>query len=94
MEVLIGKLLILALDILFWVIIIQVIMSWLIAFNVVNISHPQARSFVMFIEKITAPIYKPLRKIIPSIGGIDISPIIIIFAISILKSLVAETFIY
>ena len=85
----IGQVLILILDVFFWIIIAQVVMSWLLAFGVVNIQNNNARKFVEIIQKITDPVYKPLRKIIPSIGGIDISPIIIIFAISILKNLIA-----
>ena len=94
MEYTIGKILILMLDIFFWIIVAQVVMSWLIAFNVVNIQNEKARKAVMLLQKITDPVYKPLRKIIPAIGGIDISPIIIIFAISILKNLIATNLLY
>ncbi|MEM6811179.1 MAG: YggT family protein [Pseudomonadota bacterium] len=94
MGLVIGKALVLALDIFFWIIIIQVVMSWLIAFNVVNIQNSQARRFIEILHKITDPVYKPLRKFIPSIGGIDITPIIIIFGISILKNIIVTTLIY
>lgn len=89
-----GKLLLLALDICFWIIIIQVVMSWLIAFQVVNISNPQARNFVELLQKITDPVYKPLRKFIPPIAGIDITPIILIFGISLAKGAVSSVFFY
>ena len=69
-------------------------MSWLIAFGVMNLQNQNARKVVEILQKITDPVYKPLRKIIPSIGGIDISPIIIIFAISILKNIIATNLIY
>ncbi|HPD83093.1 MAG TPA: YggT family protein [Alphaproteobacteria bacterium] len=92
MEIMIGKLLILLLDIFFWIIIIQVVMSWLLAFGVVNDRNPQAQNLISLMNKITAPVYKPLRKYIPAIGGIDITPIIIIFGISILKNIVAQIF--
>ena len=90
----IGQILILILDVFFWIIIAQVIMSWLIAFGVVNIQNSNARKAVEILQKFTDPVYKPLRKFIPSIGGIDISPIIIIFAISILKNVIAINLIY
>jgi len=86
----VGDFLTLILDIVFWIIIIQVIMSWLIAFNVVNINNANAKQFVELLHKVTDPLYRPLRKFIPAIGGIDITPIIIIFAISILKNLVQQ----
>lgn len=92
--VIIGEILILLLNVCFWIIIIQVVLSWLIMFEVINIRNPQAANFVRLIDRITAPVYKPLRKVIPPIAGIDITPIIIVFAIYLLKSLVASIFFY
>ena len=90
----IGNLLLFLLDVCFWIIIIQVILSWLITFEVINIRNQQAANFVRLVERITAPVYTPLRKVIPPIAGIDITPIIVIFAIYLLKSLVASVFFY
>ena len=90
----IGQGLLLALDIFFWIIIAQVAISWLIAFDVINIRNPQAARAVELLNKATDWIYTPLRKVIPAIGGIDITPIIVIFAISLLKQLVYNLFIY
>lgn len=92
--VMVGQLLILLLNIFFWIIIAQVVLSWLIAFEVINIRNPQARNVVQLLNKITDPVYKPLRKFIPPIAGIDITPIIIILAISLLKNLVVQTFFF
>ena len=90
----IGEILLLLLNICFWIIIIQVVLSWLITFEVINIRNPQAANFVRLIERITAPVYKPLRKIIPPIAGIDLTPIVVIFAIYLLKHIVVSVFIY
>ena len=87
-----GQLLLLLLDICFWIIIIQVVLSWLIMFEVINIRNPQAANFVRLIDRITAPVYTPLRRVVPSIAGIDITPIIVIFAIYLLKSVVISIF--
>ncbi|NQZ15004.1 MAG: YggT family protein [Alphaproteobacteria bacterium] len=92
MTMAIGKLLLLALDIFFWIIIIQVALSWLIVFNVINVSNPQARNFIDLLQKVTDPIFRPLRKYIPPIGGIDITPIVVIFGIYLLQSLVISFF--
>lgn len=92
--ILLGKALLLLLDVFFWIIIIQVVMSWLIAFEVINVKNPQARNVVSLLNRITDPVYKPLRKFIPPIAGIDITPIIIIFAISLLKNLVVQVFFF
>lgn len=90
--VFIGQILILLLDVFFWIIIAQVVLSWLLAFDVVNIKNQQARNLVTLIHKITDPVYKPLRRFIPAVAGIDLTPIIIIFSISLLKNAVAMIF--
>ncbi len=90
--VMIGEILMLALEIFFWIIIAQVAVSWLIAFDVINIRNPQAANFVRILNKATDWVYTPLRKVIPTIGGIDITPIIIIFGISLAKQLVVSVF--
>lgn len=94
MEILIGKILLLALNVLFWIIIIQVVMSWLIAFDVINVRNAQAQNLVKLLHRVTDPIYKPLRKVIPPIAGIDLTPIIVIFAISLLKNAVVSIFFF
>lgn len=87
-----GSLLILLLDIYVWIIIIAVALSWLVAFNVVNTKNAQAANLVKLFERLTEPVYRPLRKYIPPIGGIDITPIIVILGINIVKMMVASVF--
>lgn len=87
-----GHLLLFMLDVCFWIIIIQVVLSWLIAFEVINVRNPQASNFINLLTRITAPVYTPLRKYVPPIAGIDISPIILIFGIFLLKELVIRMF--
>ncbi len=88
----IGNLLLLLLDVCFWIIVVQAVFSWLVVFDVVNIRNPHAANFVRLLERLTSPVYTPLRKIIPPIAGIDLSPIILIFAIYLAKSAVAAAF--
>jgi YggT family protein len=71
------------LTILFWIIIIQVILSWLFAFNVLNTSSSGLRTFVVALDRITAPLYRPIRRILPDFGGIDFSPLVLIILIQI-----------
>lgn len=94
MSAALGQVLIFLLDVCFWIIIIQVIISWLIAFEVINLRNPQAANFVRLLGRITDPVYKPLRKFIPPIAGIDLTPIIVIFVIYLLKNLVARVFFF
>jgi YggT family protein len=79
----------LLLNVLWWVIIIQVIISWLFAFNVLNMSSEGVRMFAGALEKITAPIYRPIRKILPDFGGIDFSPVVVQLGIMVLQRLLA-----
>lgn len=88
----IGDLLLLVLQIYFWIIIAGVVISWLIAFNVINTQNPQAQNLLRLLEKLTEPVYKPIRKYVPAIGGIDITPIIVIFAIYVLERIVIRLF--
>ena len=69
-----------------WVIIAQVIISWLIVLNVINVHSAPMRSIVMAIDRITEPLYRPIRKILPDFGGIDFSPLVILIIIGILRS--------
>jgi YggT family protein len=77
----------LLLDLVWWIIIIQVVLSWLIAFNVLNTSSQGVRTFLNALERMTAPIYRPIRKILPDFGGIDFSPLVVLLLISVLKIL-------
>jgi len=86
----ISQILIMALDIAWWIVIIQFIMSWLIQFEVLNLRQPIVQQAWVGINRITAPIYEPLRRIIPSVSGIDFTPIIVIFGIRALQVLLAN----
>lgn len=82
-----SQILFLALNIAWWIVIIQFIMSWLIQFDVLNLRQPTVAQAWDGINRITAPIYNPLRRIIPSMAGMDFTPIIVIFAIRALQIL-------
>jgi YggT family protein len=65
----------------FWIILAMVILSWLVAFNVVNRSNPYVRQIGQALEKLTEPLLKPIRRFLPDLGGIDISPIVVLLII-------------
>jgi YggT family protein len=79
----------LLLSILTWIIIIQVILSWLLAFNVLNTSSQGVRAFAVAIDRITAPLYRPIRRLLPDFGGIDFSPLVVLILIQVIKKLLA-----
>ena len=80
---------ILLLNVLWWIIIIQAILSWLLAFNVLNTSSPAVRQIALALDKLTAPLYRPIRRIMPDFGGIDFSPMVVLLIILILQKLLA-----
>jgi YggT family protein len=69
------------LEFLKWAIIISAILSWLVAFNVLNIRNQFAYNIVRFLEAVTRPVLRPFQRLIPSLGGVDISPIVAILVI-------------
>ena len=75
------------LTILTWVIIIQVVLSWLLAFNVLNTSSNGVRTIALAIDRVTAPLYRPIRRLLPDFGGIDFSPLVILILIQVLQKL-------
>jgi YggT family protein len=75
-------------DLYIWVIIAMVIMSWLTAFNVLNPRSPFVAQIDRALYALTNPVFGPVRRIIPSIGGLDISPIIVLLLLEAVQRLV------
>lgn len=78
----------LAVDLVFWVIIIQAIMSWLIAFNVLNTRQQFVMQVWNGLNRVTEPLYRPVRRFLPDMGGIDLAPIFVLFALFALQVVV------
>ena len=77
----------LLLRVLTYIIIAQAILSWLVAFNVINTYNDFVRSFLGALDRITEPLYRPIRRILPDFGGIDFSPLVVLILIQILRML-------
>src|SRR4051812_14448452 len=73
--------------ILSWIVIGQVILSWLFAFNVINPSSGFVPSLVQALDRIPAPLYRPIRSVLPDFGGLDFSPLVLLLAIAIISKL-------
>jgi YggT family protein len=84
------KVLIAALDLYWWVLIASVVLSWLIGFNVVNIRNDMVRSIWTAVEALTEPVLRPIRRFLPNLGGIDISPIIVLLLLAFLRQLLVD----
>lgn len=74
---LIGILLLL-LTVLWWIIVLQAVLSILVAFNVINTHSDFVRSVYSALDRITAPLYRPFRRILPDFGGLDFSPMVVL----------------
>src|SRR2546421_12790318 len=78
----------LALQIYVWLLIAAAVLSWLIAFNVVNTRNPFVHSVGEFLYRITEPALRPIRNMMPNLGGIDISPVILILIIFLIERVI------
>lgn len=74
------------LGIAWWMVIIYVVLSWLIAFNVVNMQNNFIYSLVRSLDRLVGPIMNPVRRYMPDLGGIDISPIVVLLLIEGIRS--------
>jgi YggT family protein len=80
------------LNVLWWIIVVQAIMSWLLAFNVINLYNETVRAIWQALEKITDPIYRPIRRIMPDFGALDLSPLVVLLIIYIISTRVLPYF--
>jgi len=75
-----------------WLLIAQVVLSWLVQFNVLNTSNRAVYVIGDFLYKVTEPALRPIRRIVPDLGGIDISPIILALIIGFARRLLPDLF--
>jgi YggT family protein len=75
------------LKIVWWIVLAHVVMSWLINFNVLNRRQPLVSNIWYGLERILEPIYGPIRRVLPSMGGLDLSPLVLIVIIYALQTI-------
>ncbi|QJP16151.1 YggT family protein [Starkeya sp. ORNL1] len=75
-----------------WILIASAVLSWLVAFNVVNPQNPFVRNVGEFLWRVTEPVLAPIRRLLPNLGGIDISPVLLIIGLYFIRNLVFEMF--
>ena len=78
----------LLLNVLWWIIIVQAVLSWLVAFNIINTSSDFVRSVLVALDRLTEPLYRPIRRILPDFGALDLSPMAVLLIIIILQRIV------
>ena len=76
------------LNVVWWIIVVQAILSWLLAFNVINQSNDFVRSVWTALQRMTEPLYRPIRRVLPDFGALDLSPLVVLLVIYILQTIV------
>jgi YggT family protein len=79
-----------AVELYIWAVIIGAILSWLVAFNIVNTSNQVVYTIGDFLYRITEPALRPIRRFLPNLGGIDISPVVLILLLIFLQMVLAN----
>lgn len=77
-------------DIYTWIVIAGAIMSWLVAFGVINVRNQFIRVVVDLLYRLTEPVLRPIRRFLPNLGGVDISPVILLLGLFFIRSLLWE----
>jgi len=84
------NILIMLLDLYWWVVIGSVVLSWLMVFGIVNPYNPTVRSIGQALTAFTEPLLRPIRRVLPNTGAIDVSPIFLLIGLSIVRYLLSE----
>ena len=93
MEVILGpflRVVLIAIDLYMWVVVIGVVLSWLVAFNVINTSNKFVFMIGDFCHRATEPILGPIRRRLPNLGGLDISPLVVILGLIYIEYLIND----
>lgn len=86
----IATILLMILNIAWWIVIIQAVMSWLINFDVINLRQRFVYSVWSSLNRLTEPLYRPIRSVMPNLGGLDLSPLVVLIGIAALQILIAN----
>ena len=95
MHVILGPLLqvvLIAIELYMWVVVIGVVLSWLVAFNVINTSNKFVFMVGDFCHRATEPVLGPIRRKLPNLGGLDISPLLLILGLIFIKGVLIELY--
>ena len=78
----------LILNILWWIIIVSAILSWLLAFNILDYRNNFVRTVSDTLYRMTEPLYRPIRNVLPNLGGLDLSPLVVLIVIFFIQQLI------
>jgi YggT family protein len=95
MNVILGPLLqvlLIAIELYMWIVIIGVVLSWLVAFNVINTSNRFVYMIGDFTYRLTEPLQAPIRRALPNLGGLDLSPMVLILGLIFVRGVIANLY--
>jgi YggT family protein len=75
-------------DIYWYIILATVVVSWLVSFNIINYGNPYVRQASSVLRQLTEPVLGPVRRLLPNLGGLDFSPVVVLFALQFLKQFI------
>lgn len=78
------------LGVVWFIVIAHVLVSWLVSFQVLNLRQPLVAQLWYMLQRLTDPLYKPIRRILPNMGGLDLAPLVVILIIFALRQLIAN----
>ncbi|HEX8262413.1 MAG TPA: YggT family protein [Allosphingosinicella sp.] len=81
---------IILLKVVWWIVVIQMILSLLVAFNVINTYNDFVRGLLRGLDRITEPVYRPIRRVLPDFGGLDFSPMVVLLVLWILNQILYD----
>lgn len=84
------QIILLLLDILWFLLLAHLILSWLVSFQVLNLRQPLVAQFWMGLNRVMEPIYRPVRRFLPPAGGLDFAPLIVLIAVYILRIVIVN----
>ncbi|MFT7027395.1 MAG: YggT family protein [Paracoccaceae bacterium] len=86
----IAMILLMILNLAWWVVIIHIVMSWLINFDVINTRQAFVANVWRMLERLVEPVYRPIRNALPSLGGLDLAPLLVLLGIAALRIVIAN----
>ena len=90
----IAQILLLVLDVVWFIMIVHIIMSWLISFQVLNLYQPIVRQIWDGLNRLLEPIYQPIRRILPNTGGLDLAPLVALIGVYAARIIILNNLVY
>lgn len=89
-----GLILLAILNVAWWILIAHIVIGWLVNFQVLNLRQPIVAQIYFGLNRLLEPIYEPIRRVLPTAGGMDFSPIVVFLGIVVLRIIITQNMLY